>query len=83
MFVKPLQKFHFNLVTPLILDSPATLPEGPWGGPRMPATGMAVLKIPMQSQPHAGVKEHFRHLSHYKYYLFKTLSFIGRSYKKT
>ena len=36
--MKPLQKFHFNLVTPLILDSPATLPEGPWGGPRMPAT---------------------------------------------
>ena len=29
--MKPLQKFHFNLVTPLILDSPATSPVGLWG----------------------------------------------------
>ena len=41
------------------------------------------LKIPMQSRPHRGTKEPFRYLSHYKYYLFKILSFIGKSHKNT
>ena len=69
MFVKPLQKFHFNLVTPLILDSPATLPEGPWGGPRMPA--MAV-SIRTEERPPSG------HLKfHSTVFVFLTAGAVG------
>ena len=41
------------------------------------------FKIPMQSRPHRGTEVRFRYLSHYKYYLFKILSFIEKSYKNT
>ena len=42
-----------------------------------------LLKIPLQRQPPTDTKRAFRYPSHYKYYFFKNLSFIGKSHKNT
>ena len=69
--MKPLQKFHLNLVTPLILDSLATLPEGPCGGPRMPA--MAV-SIRTEERPPSG---HLKFHSTVLVFVFLTAGAVG------